>query len=98
MGRGLFLCAVSTVAQKLIRFASMLIRFMVNQVYEWIVVSQLNRAVIKFSSEDYGICHRMAFYDQKTAELELQIDGDRENQNHKRGFHLPKPSAVNLRC
>lgn len=25
----------------------------------------MSRAVVKFSSEDCGICHRMSFYDQK---------------------------------
>jgi hypothetical protein len=34
----------------------------------------MNRAVLKFSSEDCGICHKMAFYDQKVAEeLGLQF-------------------------
>lgn len=34
----------------------------------------MNRAVIKFSSEDCGICHKMSFYDQKvTEELGLQF-------------------------
>ena len=34
----------------------------------------MNRAIIKFSSEDCGICHKMAFYDQKVAEeLGLQF-------------------------
>jgi hypothetical protein len=28
----------------------------------------MNRAVIKFSSEDCGICHKMSFYDKKVAE------------------------------
>ncbi|PSB03354.1 thioredoxin family protein [Merismopedia glauca] len=28
----------------------------------------MERAVIKFSSEECGICHKMAFYDQKVAE------------------------------
>jgi hypothetical protein len=28
----------------------------------------MERAVIKFSSEDCGICHKMAFYDQKVVE------------------------------
>jgi hypothetical protein len=27
-----------------------------------------NRTVVKFSSEDCGICHKMAFYDQKVAQ------------------------------
>jgi hypothetical protein len=32
------------------------------------------RAVVKFSSEDCGICHKMSFYDQKvTAELGLEF-------------------------
>jgi hypothetical protein len=34
----------------------------------------MTRAVIKFSSEDCGICHKMSFYDQKVAEeLGLQF-------------------------
>jgi hypothetical protein len=34
----------------------------------------MNRAVIKFSSEDCGICHKMSFYDQKVVEeLGLQF-------------------------
>ena len=34
----------------------------------------MTAAVIKFSSEDCGICHKMAFYDQKVAEeLGLQF-------------------------
>ena len=34
----------------------------------------MNLAVIKFSSEDCGICHKMSFYDQKVAEeLGLQF-------------------------
>ena len=33
----------------------------------------MSRAVIKFSSEDCGICHRMSFYDQKVA-TELNLD------------------------
>lgn len=28
----------------------------------------MNLSVIKFSSEDCGLCHKMAFYDQKVAE------------------------------
>lgn len=28
----------------------------------------MNRAVIKFSSEDCGICHKMSFYDKKVAQ------------------------------
>jgi hypothetical protein len=33
-----------------------------------------DRAVIKFSSEDCGICHKMSFYDQKvTEELGLRF-------------------------
>ena len=28
----------------------------------------MDRAVIKFSSEDCGTCHKMSFYDQKVAE------------------------------
>lgn len=28
----------------------------------------MDRTVIKFSSEDCGICHKMAFYDQKVVE------------------------------
>lgn len=28
----------------------------------------MSRAVIKFSSEDCGICHKMSFYDQKVVE------------------------------
>lgn len=28
----------------------------------------MGRTVIKFSSEDCGICHKMAFYDQKVVE------------------------------
>lgn len=28
----------------------------------------MTRSVIKFSSEDCGICHKMSFYDQKVAE------------------------------
>ena len=28
----------------------------------------MDRTVIKFSSEDCGICHKMAFFDQKVAE------------------------------
>jgi len=32
----------------------------------------MTRAVLKFSSEDCGICHKMAFYDEKVAkELDL---------------------------
>ncbi len=31
-------------------------------------VSSMERAVIKFSSENCGTCHRMAFYDSKVAE------------------------------
>jgi len=35
---------------------------------------QGDRAVIKFSSEDCGICHKMSFYDQKVSqELGLQF-------------------------
>lgn len=33
----------------------------------------MSRAVIKFSSEDCGICHKMSFYDQKVAR-ELGLD------------------------
>ncbi len=34
----------------------------------------MTQAVIKFSSEDCGICHKMSFYDQKvTEELGLQF-------------------------
>lgn len=34
----------------------------------------MDRAVIKFSSEDCGICHKMSFYDQKVSEeLGLQF-------------------------
>ncbi|QUY40834.1 thioredoxin family protein [Acaryochloris marina] len=34
----------------------------------------MGRAVIKFSSEDCGICHKMSFYDQKvTEELGLEF-------------------------
>lgn len=34
----------------------------------------MSRAVIKFSSEDCGLCHKMSFYDQKVAEeLELEF-------------------------
>ena len=34
----------------------------------------MDRAVIKFSSEDCGICHKMSFYDQKvTEELGLKF-------------------------
>jgi hypothetical protein len=33
----------------------------------------MSRAVIKFSSEDCGICHKMSFYDQKVAQ-ELGLD------------------------
>lgn len=33
----------------------------------------MSRAVIKFSSEDCGICHKMSFYDQKVA-TELELD------------------------
>ena len=33
----------------------------------------MGRAVIKFSSEDCGICHKMAFYDEKVAK-ELELD------------------------
>jgi len=33
----------------------------------------MTRAVIKFSSEDCGICHRMSFYDQKVSQ-ELGLD------------------------
>lgn len=28
----------------------------------------MDRTVVKFSSEDCGICHKMSFYDQKVAE------------------------------
>ena len=31
-------------------------------------IGAMERAVIKFSSEDCGICHKMAFYDQKVVE------------------------------
>jgi hypothetical protein len=34
----------------------------------------MSRAVIKFSAEDCGICHKMSFYDQKVAtELNLEF-------------------------
>ncbi|MBE9118389.1 thioredoxin family protein [Lusitaniella coriacea LEGE 07157] len=33
----------------------------------------MSQAVIKFSSEDCGICHKMSFYDQKVA-TELDLD------------------------
>lgn len=34
----------------------------------------MNRAVLKFSSEDCGTCHKMSFYDQKvTEELGLRF-------------------------
>lgn len=33
----------------------------------------MGRTVIKFSSEDCGICHKMSFYDKKVAE-ELGMD------------------------
>ena len=34
----------------------------------------MSLSVIKFSSEDCGLCHKMAFYDQKVAEeLGLQF-------------------------
>ena len=34
----------------------------------------MSRAVVKFSSEDCGICHKMSFYDQKVAtELGLEF-------------------------
>jgi hypothetical protein len=34
----------------------------------------MNLAVIKFSSEECGICHKMSFYDKKVAEeLGLQF-------------------------
>jgi hypothetical protein len=33
----------------------------------------MTQAVIKFSSEDCGICHKMSFYDQKVA-TELNLD------------------------
>jgi len=33
----------------------------------------MGRAVIKFSSEDCGICHKMSFYDEKVAK-ELGLD------------------------
>ena len=34
----------------------------------------MGRAVIKFSSEDCGICHKMSFYDEKVAtELGLEF-------------------------
>lgn len=33
----------------------------------------MSLAVIKFSSEDCGICHKMSFYDQKVA-TELNLD------------------------
>lgn len=34
----------------------------------------MDKAVIKFSSEDCGICHKMSFYDRKVAEeLGLQF-------------------------
>ncbi|MGQ9869273.1 thioredoxin family protein [Leptodesmis sp.] len=37
-------------------------------------ISVMDRAVIKFSSEDCGICHKMSFYDQKVVEeLGLQF-------------------------
>jgi len=37
-------------------------------------IQVMERAVIKFSSEDCGICHKMSFYDQKVSqELGLQF-------------------------
>jgi hypothetical protein len=33
----------------------------------------MSRAVLKFSSEDCGICHKMSFYDEKVAK-ELNLD------------------------
>jgi hypothetical protein len=33
----------------------------------------MTRAVVKFSSEDCGICHKMSFYDQKVT-IELGLD------------------------
>ena len=33
----------------------------------------MNRAVIKFSSEDCGICQKMSFYDKKVSQ-ELELD------------------------
>lgn len=34
----------------------------------------MTKAVVKFSSEDCGVCHKMSFYDQKVAkELELEF-------------------------
>ncbi|MBE9041729.1 thioredoxin family protein [Oscillatoriales cyanobacterium LEGE 11467] len=33
----------------------------------------MSRAVIKFSSEDCGICHKMSFFDRKVAQ-ELNLD------------------------
>lgn len=34
----------------------------------------MTKAVVKFSSEDCGICHKMSFYDAKVSqELELQF-------------------------
>jgi hypothetical protein len=33
----------------------------------------MNRSVLKFSSEDCGVCHKMSFYDEKVAK-ELDLD------------------------
>ena len=34
----------------------------------------MTKAVVKFSSEDCGVCHKMSFYDQKVAkELDLEF-------------------------
>jgi uncharacterized protein YyaL (SSP411 family) len=34
----------------------------------------MTQAIVKFSSEDCGVCHKMSFYDQKVAkELDLEF-------------------------
>ena len=33
----------------------------------------MTQAIVKFSSEDCGVCHKMSFYDQKVAQ-ELNLD------------------------
>jgi hypothetical protein len=37
-------------------------------VRRFLMSTDLSLSVLKFSSEDCGICHKMAFYDQKVAE------------------------------
>ena len=36
--------------------------------------NEMTKAVVKFSSEDCGVCHKMSFYDAKVAkELDLEF-------------------------